>query len=214
MCFSPSVSFIASGVLLTAGIASLKQVRERSQIPLACIPLIFSAQQFCEGMIWISFPGRQNTSTIFMYAFLVFAQVIWPFWVPLSVFTVERVEKRRKLLKVILGIGVLLSLFLLISLLIFPAGMSISEHHIHYELGRRASIISLFYLVVTVVPLFISGSKGMNRVGAVVLISMIATYIFFRGHFISVWCLFAAVISFMIFFVVKDKNSSIPDGSV
>lgn len=55
MCFSATASFTASAVLGITGIATLRQVKFKSLIFLACLPLLFAIQQFNEGLIWLYF---------------------------------------------------------------------------------------------------------------------------------------------------------------
>jgi hypothetical protein len=55
MCFSASASFIAGGSLSAVGVATLKQTKARTELPLAMIPLLFGVQQLTEGVIWLTF---------------------------------------------------------------------------------------------------------------------------------------------------------------
>ena len=65
---------------------------------------------------------------------LLIVQAVWPFWVPLSFFLIEKDEKRKVMLKILLGIGVLVSVFLAGHVLCYPIGAAITPLHIHYEL--------------------------------------------------------------------------------
>jgi hypothetical protein len=98
MCFSAAASFSVSGILLVAGIATLRQAKERKVVPFALIPLIFSVQQLTEGVLWIALqnPEYEGWRNAAAYVFMVFAQVVWPVWVPLSVLLLEKEEVRKK----------------------------------------------------------------------------------------------------------------------
>ena len=74
MCFSASASFGAGIVLAAIAVASIKQVQHKSQIVFACIPLFFSAQQFTEGLVWLSFSSPPNAS-LNHYTTLVFSHI-------------------------------------------------------------------------------------------------------------------------------------------
>ena len=80
MCFSASASFVAGALLFAGGVAAVKFSENSRQLPLAVIPLIFSFQQFMEGMLWLSlsFPEFSGWKTTYMYVFLIIAQVVWP----------------------------------------------------------------------------------------------------------------------------------------
>src|SRR3954452_7547143 len=107
MCFSAEASFAASAALLPAGVYCVRAARKRSaSLPLAVIPLAFSAQQFAEGLVWVGL-GRGDPALVegSSLAFLFFALAFWPFWVPFSVaFTTRR--------KVVLAVAALLGLAL------------------------------------------------------------------------------------------------------
>ena len=91
MCFSAAASFAAAGVTSVAGGAALRGVQRRSQLLLAAIPLIFAIHQFAEGVLWLGLTQPQHAAwqRPAMFAFLVFAEVVWPFWVPLAVLAIE-----------------------------------------------------------------------------------------------------------------------------
>ena len=80
MCISAPVSFVASAVLFGAGVYALKQVKEKRQYVFASLPLLFSVQQFSEGIIWLSsdYNFFESWQQPFIYVFLSFAEVIWP----------------------------------------------------------------------------------------------------------------------------------------
>lgn len=51
MCFSASASFIAGASLSAIGVATLRRVESKKEIPFATIPLLFGIQQLIEGVI-------------------------------------------------------------------------------------------------------------------------------------------------------------------
>ena len=95
MCFSAGASFGAGVVLSVIGIASLKKVQTPSQIVFASVPLIFSVQQITEGFLWLALsnPAFAFLQQFTTYTFLFFAQVVWPMWVPLAIFLLEKEDK-------------------------------------------------------------------------------------------------------------------------
>lgn len=209
MCFSAGASFVASGVLAVAGVASVKNVKSTEQIPFASIPFLFAAQQFAEGTLWI---GLSNSSAdswlpIPTYIFLILAQVVWPIWVPWSVLLLERNEWRRKILKPILVIGITISLYLLFCLSVYDVKAEMHASHIEYSLDFPLAMVrasNILYFIPTVIPLFISGLKKMVLLGAMIVISFTVTIIYFETHFISVWCYFAAIISITVWWISDE----------
>src|SRR3989344_2609319 len=112
MCFSPAASFIASGGLAAIGVSSYS-IAPKNQKLIASIPFIFAIQQAVEGFQWLSLDS--NISPTFSYAFLFFALLFWPVYIPWIVFHLDK--KRHHLMEWLLGIGITLSLFLVTILL-------------------------------------------------------------------------------------------------
>lgn len=209
MCFSASASFGAGVILSTIGIASLKQAKTSSQIPFASIPLIFAAQQITEGFLWLSLsePVNSTLQTVTTYLFLFFAQVVWPVWVPFSVMKIEENKKRKRILKSFFVIGSLVSLYLAYCLLNFHVEGRIDNYHISYEQDYPASLSrygGILYIMITIVPPFLSKLRKMNYLGLAILVSYIITTIFYEDYIVSVWCFFAAVISIVVYAILKE----------
>jgi hypothetical protein len=212
MCFSATASFGASAILTVAGVAALRKVETKSQIPFAAIPVIFAFQQFTEGFVWLSLnhPDYNDWQKIPITIYLVIAQAVWPFWVPFSFLSIEKDQKRKKALKILVGLGSVVSIFLAYQVLLYPVSAAITPLHIHYALHIPEGIFSIaviiFYFLATIVPPFLAGGKRMTSLGLLNLMSFIVTVVFFENYVISVWCFFAALISWEVFVAMKDLN--------
>jgi hypothetical protein len=211
MCFSPEASF-AGGVIISAiGAATIKKVHEPSQIIFSSIPLFFGIQQIVEGCLWITLPGSdyiiiQKIST---YWFLIMAQVLWPTMIPVSVLLMEKNEKKKRTLQILLIMGLILSLYYLICLLSFNVYPKIINYHIQYDndFPKKFSIPAfVIYLFVTITPLFVSSIRRTHILGILMFFSCLITAIFFRQFLTSVWCFFAALISGVIFWILFDSR--------
>src|SRR4051812_9057137 len=100
MCFSATASFASCAVLTTIGTVAMAKTTAAPQRLLAAMPLLFACQQFAEGFVWLSV---QHTAfahllNVAMYAFLIFAQVVWPLFVPFATLLLEKDKKRKKIL--------------------------------------------------------------------------------------------------------------------
>lgn len=211
MCFSAEASFIAGAVLTTAGAISIKKAGTRSQLPFAGIPLLFGIQQFTEGFLWLAllYPGFAFLQQPTTYLFLIFAQVVWPSWVPFSILMLEEDKKRKKILSIMLATGLLVSAYLAFRLIIRDVTAEITDHHIYYDFGYSASIIRSFgimYFIATVVTPFLSTVKKMWAISFTILPSYIIAKMYFENYVISVWCFLAAVISIWIYMIIRDLN--------
>ena len=213
MCFSPEASF-AGGVIISAiGIAAVRKVHNPSQIVFASIPLFFGIQQIAEGFVWITLPGHDyiNLQKISTYLFLIMAQVIWPLMIPVSIMLMEKNNRRKRILRILSGLGLSLSIYYSYCLLTFSVNPEISGHHILYKNGFPHSISNpafAVYLIVTITPLFISGIKRTWLLGILMTLSCLIAAIFFRQYLTSVWCFFAALISGVIFWILSDSHKN------
>jgi hypothetical protein len=212
MCFSAEASF-AGGVIISAiGIATVTKVHKSSQIVFASIPLFFGIQQMVEGSLWLTIPLPEygTLQKVGTYLFLIMADVLWPTIIPMSVLLMEDKLKSKKVLLVLLGMGITLSLYYAFCLFNFEVMPEIRGYHIHYDttfpkfLSMPAFII---YLIVTITPLFISSIKRTHLMGVLMFLSCLVTAIFFTQYLTSVWCFFAALLSGVIFWILKDSKS-------
>lgn len=217
MCFSTTASFASGALLTTIGIISINKTRDISQFMFASIPLVFAAQQFSEGFVWIALShnssyGLQQAAINF---FLVFALIIWPEWIPFAMLFIEGNHRRRIILGIFVGMGILFSNLSLYYLFAYHSSAHILRFHIYYELdipnGGRI-LLGFLYLFPTILSLFVSSVKKVRIMGCLVLLSYLVTKLFFKDYVVSVWCFFAATISVMIYYILARKTSSLQTG--
>ena len=215
MCFSAGASF-AGGVIISAvGVATVRNARKPTQRLFAAIPLFFGFQQFAEGVLWGTlrsdgYEWLQNAAT---HIFLITAMVIWPVMIPLSMWFMEEAEKRKKILTGLIVTGGLLSLFYAFCLISYNVTPQISGFHIQYvdEIPKTlVTIASFFYPVSTVAPLFVSSVRRMWLFGILITVSWLVTGIFFAQYLTSVWCFFAALISVLIYGMLRESQITVP----
>ena len=214
MCFSAGAS-ITAGVLLTVvGTETLRKVHKPEQIAFASIPVVFAFQQFSEGAIWLTHgkPGLESILAVATTVFLIMAQVIWPLLVPIAVLLMEHHKIRKRILWVLIGVGAAAAACYAYSMIFFHAYANISNLHIEYTTRIQAplGIVGIAaiasYLIATLVPFFVSSVKRTFILGIIIGLSFIVSIIFFRLYLTSVWCFFAAVISFLIFYTIRSSH--------
>jgi hypothetical protein len=210
MCFSTNVSFGSGVVLSVVGIVAFKNVRTPSQLAFAAIPFLFALQQFSEGFVWLSLTQKayQNWGNSAVNMFLIFAQVVWPLWVPLSVWVIETDVKRKKALFWLVGAGALLAGYHVYSLAFYPVSAAISSHHILYTLASPISryLTGPLYIIVSLLPLFMSSHKKFSLLGFIGIGSILLTVAFYMTYLISVWCFFAALNSLLVVYLIREMN--------
>lgn len=205
MCFSATASFAAAGVLAGIGTVSIHQNKSTRHRMMALIPLLFAMQQAAEGVVWLTI-GRPAEALLFssaVNAFLGFALVIWPTWLPVSLLMMEKDPRRRRLIQAVVWIGVAVSICGVLVLVLRPPAVAISEHSIAYDypqIGNRVLEVGYFllYLVPAVIPAFLSKMRTAHWIGGVLLVSLILTIIVRVEALTSVWCFFATALSCLI----------------
>jgi hypothetical protein len=211
MCFSTEASFIGGTVIIAIGIATLRKVHKPAQIVFASIPLFFGFQQIAEGFVWLSlqnpdYGGFLKPAT---YVYLIMAEVFWPFMVPLAVLHMEKNKKRIKVLWLFLVMGLLVSMYFIICLLLYKVTPEIRGYHIEYVEGYPKSIrliVFSVYLIASITPLFISTIKRTYILGILMALSCMITIIFFTQYLTSVWCFFGALLSIVIYWILHDAK--------
>ncbi|MFA6126895.1 MAG: DUF6629 family protein [Bacteroidales bacterium] len=211
MCFSAEASF-AGGIIISAiGVATVTRVHKPSQLLFALIPIFFGIQQVNEGILWLTLahPGHENLLKFSTYLFLVMADILWPSIIPLSVLLMEEKKKKKKILRIFLLAGITLSLYYTYCLINFSVTPEIAGYHIQYisEFPKSLAMTAFaIYLIVTITPLFISSIQRTHLLAVLMFLSCAVTAIFFTQFLTSVWCFFAALISGVIFWILRDSK--------
>src|ERR1700690_1033716 len=115
MCFSATANFVGSGVLGTIGVVTLTKVKHRRELLFAALPTLFAVHQFIEGFVWLGLDGAMSPAVTHDMgaAFMLYAQGLLPFLVPLSVVLFEPTVKSRRRMLPFLAIGTLLTVYIL-----------------------------------------------------------------------------------------------------
>jgi len=219
MCFSAGASFTASALLTFVGTETLRRVHKSSQTVFAAFPLFFAFQQFTEGVLWLVLAqtGHAWLRAAATYIFLTMARVLWPLMVPVSVVLLERKTNRKGILYMLLAAGAIAALYYMYGLIFYSAHAEISRLHINYKSAFQGAFSTealACYLAATIIPFFVSSIKGTHILGIVVILSLIVSAVFYRNYVTSIWCFFAAVMSFAIFYIVRDEHKKFHFSSV
>ncbi len=214
MCFSAQASFLTSGLLLAIGCISVSKTKKNKHLLFATIPFIFALQQMIEGFNWVSLENfRPNLFGItivypifFSYAYLFFAYLLWPVYIPLSLAMIEKKKKVTSKMYVFLFQGALSTGYL--CFYIFNHNMigHIVNCSISYGFAPMTKIdmaFTPFYFIATIAPFFFSTVEYMWTIGVAAIVSAIVAAIFYSYAFTSVWCFFAAILSIMVVWLIE-----------
>lgn len=201
MCFTATASFVASGVLGVVGVATLTQVKHRRELLFASLPVLFSVHQAIEGVVWLGLDGTLSPSVAHAAgaAFVLYAQGLIPFVIPLSVMLFEPAVARRRRMLPFAVLGLALTLFMLWGLMAYPLAVYTRDNSIVYaNAGTNQTWVAVLYVVATCGSLFFSKIPDMVYFGAANLTILLAVMAVKRYAFTSVWCAYAAVASLII----------------
>lgn len=204
MCFSANASFTASAFLLLCSILTLKRAQPKQRM-LAAVPLLFSLQQFFEGLVWLGLSSN-NYPTMAMYSYLFFVDIVWPLWIPFSIRYATTNKAEKKAVRIPIIAGFLIAAITIIGFFTLPPTTAqIEHHHIYYAVPLPYWLqipTSLLYLIATLVPFFIVKQRYFTLMGTMLAISYILSLIFFYHYHLSMWCFFVAVMSIFMFLIL------------
>jgi hypothetical protein len=201
MCFSATANFVGSAVLGGIGVATLTRVKHRRELMFASLPTLFAVHQFMEGFVWLGLDGYLSPVATHNWgtAFVIYAQGLLPFLLPLSIqmFEPNTPSRRRMIPFTILGGG--LTLYMLWALAAFPLQIFVRQNSIVYiNPGTNYTSLAVLYVIATTFSLFFSKIPFMVLFGVANLVALLATMAVKRYAFTSVWCAYAAVASVII----------------
>ncbi|MBD2059572.1 hypothetical protein H6F88_26855 [Oculatella sp. FACHB-28] len=217
MCFSASVSFAASALLLPAGLYALRLAyrQNSSYLPLASIPIAFGVQQASEGLVWLGVEANSSAEVnLGAFGFLGFAYWFWLFWAPGSVAFSEANPIVRPVGWSLSVLGFMYGALLYLPLVFQPDWLSVQVVHHSIEYNTRLifdpwlsqEVERIIYALIILIPFALASNRALKRFGATIALSAIASHWFLHQVFVSVWCFFAAILSLLIVFICQSSS--------
>jgi|SRR5437016_13179383 len=201
MCFSAAANFVGSGALGAVGVITLTRVKHRRELLFASLPALFAIHQFIEGFVWLGLEGMLSSQVTHNMgaAFILYAQGLLPFLLPLSVVLFEPDARSRRRMLPFLVIGVLTALYILWALTAHPTQIFVKGNSIVYiNQATNNTFVAVFYVIATCGSLLFSKVKDMVIFGVANLAILLAVMAVKRYAFTSLWCAYAAVASVII----------------
>jgi hypothetical protein len=201
VCFSATANFVGSGVLGAVGVVTLTKVKHRRELLFATLPTLFAVHQFMEGFVWLGLDGILSPVVAHNMgaAFMLYAQGLLPFLLPLSVLLFEPDRKSRRRMLPFLVLGGTTTLYILWALTAYPLQLYIRGNSIVYiNQATNNTAVALLYVIATCGSLFFSKIRMMVVFGAANLAILLVVMEFKRYAFTSLWCAYAAVASVII----------------
>lgn len=201
MCFSATANFVGSGVLGAVGVATFTRVKHRRELLFAALPTLFAIHQFTEGFVWLGLGGTLSPTVAHDMgaAFMLYAQGLLPFLLPLSVYLFEPNKKSRSRMLPFVVLGAATTLYILWALTAFPLQLYVQGNSIVYiNQATNNTAVAVLYVIATCGSLFFSNIKMMVIFGAANLAVLLVVMEVKRYAFTSLWCAYAAVASVII----------------
>ena len=201
MCFSAVANFAGSAVLGTVGVVTLTKVKHRRELLFATLPTLFAIHQFIEGFVWLGLDGTLSPEVAHDMgaAFMLYAQGLLPFLLPLSVMLFEPTAKSRRRMLPFLVIGGATTLYILWALTAYPLQVFVKGNSIVYiNPATNNEAVAVVYVIATCGSLFVSKIRDMIIFGAANLVILLIVMAVKRYAFTSLWCAYAAVASVII----------------
>jgi hypothetical protein len=183
------------------GVVTLTRVRHRRELLFASLPILFAIHQFIEGFVWLGLDGILSPAVTHDMgaAFMLYAQGLLPFLLPLSVLLFEPDAKSRQRMFPFLALGAATTLYILWALTAFPTQVYVRGNSIVYiNQATNNTAVAVFYVIATCGSLFFSQIRMMVIFGAANLVILLVVMEFKRYAFTSLWCAYAAIASVII----------------
>lgn len=216
MCFSAEASFATAALLIPAGAAAMAKAWriDKSFIPLCTLPLMFGVQQFMEGMVWVAgAAGAAADVERYSLAYIFFSWIVWPIWVPVSVYFLEPGARRPLYLAFAIGGSMLGGLQFVpylthegwLTTTFLGRAIAYKDLNLLDALISREGVYAL-YVIFIIAPLLVSTRREAKIFGLLVLVALTITYFFFAFAYISAFCVGAAIMSVYLVVMIFQKG--------
>jgi len=203
------LNFTLSGAIGLVGILTLRKVSTPNEVLFALLPLLFALHQFTEGFVWLGVGGHIEARAFNLAAgiFIYYAQGLLPFLVPLAVWLIEKKKWRRDILGVLTLLGLALAVYTMYGLSTVPSSVTVVNDTLFYNNPWTANYYdAIIYIITTCGSLMLSSSISVALFGLLNLIGLTLIFLWRPYGFTSLWCLYAAVISGLLYFHFVERR--------
>jgi len=205
------LNFTLSGAIGLIGILTLRKVSTPNEVLFALLPLLFALHQFTEGFVWLGVGGHIERRALELAAgiFIYYAQGLLPFLVPLAVWLIEKRAWRRDILALLTLLGLALAIYTMYGLSKFPSSVTVINNTLFYNNPWTANYYdAAIYIITTCGSLMLSSSISVALFGVLNLIGLTLIFLLRPYGFTSLWCLYAAAISGLLYFHFIERRIS------
>jgi len=211
VCFSPQADFVAGAVVAGIGVETLRRVRVRRELIVGALPLLFGIHQLVEGFVWLGLRGQVSPGlgNVAKETYIIYAHAVLPAIVPIGFMLLEPERRRARVMLAMACAGVLLGAYLLWQVTAYPVGAHEEARCIDYTTHTpNDALIGLLYVAVTCGPALISSRRYLRWFGLVSLVGVIVTAVLRVDELTSLWCVYVAIVSVLIFEHFRRERAS------
>ena len=209
--FFAILNFTLSGAIFVIGILTLRKVSSPNEVVFASLPLLFSLHQFTQGFVWLGLDGLIGNRALHMSEtiFVFYAQGLLQFLVPFALWLIEPKSIRKHMIAVLMYLGAFLTAYSLWKLSIVPTSVSIVDGVLSYNNPATKHLwLAVGYVLTTCGALILSSSIAIQLFGWLNLLGLTIVYLFKPYGFTSLWCLYAAAVSVLLYFYFLERRIS------
>ena len=203
------LNFTLSGAIGLVGILTLQKVSTPNEVLFALLPLLFALHQFDEGFVWLGMGGHIDTRALEIAAgiFVYYAQGLLPFLVPLAIWLIEKDGYKKKLVGILTILGFGLAVYTMYGLSTVPTSVSVVNNTLYYKNPWTQNFYDAsIYILTTCGSLMLSSSISIQLFGFLNLIGLSIIFLLRPYGFTSLWCLYAAAISGLLYFYFLERR--------
>ena len=191
---------------------------DRRYLAICALPSLFGLQQLFEGLVWLGGEAGDVTAVEhFSLAYMFFAWLAWPVWVPTSTYFLEPLGRKTLylgfvILGAILGAGQYLPYFAhrgWLTVTFLPHVIVYGGTEMFDFLLAREFTYSI-YTTVVILPLLLSSKPEIKVFGLLVALVLVTTFLFFQFAYISVFCFGGAMMSLYLVGMIFWKATQYP----
>ena len=203
------LNFTLAGAIGLVGLLTLTKVSTPKEVVFASLPLLFALHQFTEGFVWLGVGGHIPERALELAAgiFIYYAQGVLPFLVPLAIWLIEKDGYRKKLVGILTLLGLGLAVYTMYGLATVPSSVKVINNTLFYNNPWTANIYDAsIYILTTCGALMLSSSVAVALFGVLNLIGLTIIFLLRPYGFTSLWCLYAAAISGLLYFHFVERR--------
>jgi hypothetical protein len=192
---------------------TLAEVKHRRELLFAAMPCLFALHQFIEGFVWLGLNGTLPPIVAHDAgaAYLLYAQGLLPFLLPLSVLLIEPLGPRQRRMLDFSLLGGALAIYILWGLIAYPIEVYAQAHGIvYFNQVSTTDLVAVLYVAATCGALFFSGFRALVLLGWLNLVGLVIVILVRKYEFTSIWCAYAAVVSVVIYFFFRSSGANRP----